>query len=113
MSNAVTSLSHVDPPAATAIQPEPRSAASAQKPPQSQAPAAIKAPVDSVQISSAAQAALQEALERKRRPVKRPPMVILRPTDFLSDRPPRKRSNHKPGKVSEFRASAIDPKLPF
>ena len=62
MPNAVTSLSHVDPPAATAIQPEPRSATSTQKL-QSQAPAAIKAPIDSVQISSAAQAALQEALE--------------------------------------------------
>jgi hypothetical protein len=63
MPNAVTSLGHVDPTVATAIQPEPRSATSTQKPPQSQAPAAIKAPVDSVQISSAAQAALQEALE--------------------------------------------------
>jgi hypothetical protein len=63
MPNAVTSLSHVDPPAATAIQPEPRSATATQKLPQSQSPAAIKAPADSVHISSAAQAALQEALE--------------------------------------------------
>lgn len=63
MPNAVTSLSHVDPPATTVIQPEPRSAISTQKLPQSQPPAAIKAPADSVQISSAAQAALQEALE--------------------------------------------------
>ena len=63
MPSVVTSLSHVDAPAITAIQPEPRSATATQKLPQSQSPAAIKSPADSVPISSAAQAALQEALE--------------------------------------------------
>ena len=63
MPDAVTSPSHVDLPAATAVQPEPRSGTSTQKLPPSQPPAAIKSRADSVQISSAAQAALQEALE--------------------------------------------------
>jgi|GraSoi_2013_40cm_1033754.scaffolds.fasta_scaffold19993_4 hypothetical protein len=69
MSNAITTVTHSDPATQGATQASPAAQpnGSTQKSPQSQPPSTASAPKDTVQISSAAQQALQD-WRPKRRP---------------------------------------------
>ena len=67
MASAITNTTQADTTAASATlaPPAAKSATSSQKSAQSQPPSTVSTPADTVQISSAAKAALQEALETR------------------------------------------------